>query len=325
MESPLSEVVRDQRINTILENISRAVREGVRIEISPKDVRLVQRSFAKALVLGERRLYDLAEILTHHFAPNQVIRTTLIVLGRCPDPDHSTEVIDHPVPLTQEELRQTTDSILATQHTPICPRCGKLAEMIASYVRHEPAEMTDQGILLFLLTRIKMTYNIAYKVTDMVFGIDHLFRRDKIYSQYGQVMTDVYGIKLIVRNEPDIQSSLKFLWELPSTEILEEKDYTGHRQKKSGFEAYKVVLRREKQVFEIQIQSERMYSKELKSQMASHQTYKERLRNDRKKLGKEYQLVYEALNRLLAFPGKDASEIEPIALGSSGKGLDDDF
>jgi len=44
-------------------------------------------------------------------------------------------------------------------------------------------------------TRIKTPSNLAYKVADILFDIDKMFRRDKVSNQYSQVIKDVYGVK----------------------------------------------------------------------------------------------------------------------------------
>ena len=95
--------------------------------------------------------------------------------------------------------------------------------------------------------------NLAYKVADILFDIDKMFHRDKLLNQYSQVVKDVYGIKVITRDLVILQKTIQRLQGLSHHELLEAKDYLGPRKKKSGFEAYKIVMQRNHLVFEVQL------------------------------------------------------------------------
>ncbi|MFH1018435.1 MAG: hypothetical protein V1798_09670 [Pseudomonadota bacterium] len=323
--SPLAEVVRDRRINAILEAIRQAVANQQPITIRPKDVDYIRRSFSKGLELGERRLYELARFILDRFAPGRKVRITLIIWGRCPVPGHEGVVeLEADLPTEPEQLMMKSDSHLIEPHKPKCPLCGQTVPVIASFVRHTP-EPDPKDVLQFLFTRIKTTSNICYKIADLVFDIDFMFQRDKIYNEFSQMVGDVYGIKIIVAGDEHIPVMLRFIRELKGAVVVDEKDYTGANRKKSGYEARKVVIRREHQLFEIQIQSHRMYDFEQTSRTASHRTYKEIQMQDRRKLGKEYVALYQALSGLLKPPDQNFSSIEYIEIGQDSKGLDDEF
>lgn len=322
-ESPLAEVVRDRRINSILEAARLAVRNNQSIIIEPKDIDYIQRSFVRGLSLGEKKLYDLVADILKHFEPGSPQKIKLITWGRC-----STHTKDEPLvqetDLTheREKLFTVSDTLLSSQYPPTCPECSARASTIASFIRHIPQSPKS---ISFIQTRIKTTTNLCYKIADMVFDIDFMFQRDKIYNEFSQVVTDIYGLKVITKTSDDLRKTIEFLRVLPNSEVVEEKDYTGLRRKKSGYEAYKTVVRRDKQLFEVQIQTEEMFHNEQNSHAANHRTYKEIQMAQRKKLGREYIALYKALSQLFSSPEQNHCSIEYIEIGQTAKGLDDEF
>ncbi len=324
-DSPLSEVVRDRRINRILEAIRMAIRFHQPITIEPKDVDYIRRNFHHGIVMGEQRLHKLAQALLCAVAKSSKAKCSLIVLGRCPNESQSDVLMEaFDLGFKTDELYSSSDSYLAKAHAPTCPRCRIKANTIASYVQYVPDPFPEFG-LLELRARIKTTSNTAYKIADMVFDIDGMFQRDKIYNEFSQIVTDIYGVKVLVKEDYQIQYVLKMLKKIPEVVFVEEKDYTGIKKKKSGYEAYKVVIKKDQQLFEVQIQSKAMADFEKISWTANHQTYKERQMAERKKLGKEYLDVYDALARLLSAPDENYCELAYVELGYNRKGLDDEF
>jgi ppGpp synthetase/RelA/SpoT-type nucleotidyltranferase len=172
-------------------------------------------------------------------------------------------------------------------------------------------------------SRIKTPSNLAYKVADILFDIDKMFRRDKILNRYSQVVKDVYGIKVITRDPLTLQRAIQWFHRLPGQEILEAKDYLGLRKKKSGFQAYKLVIQRNYQVYEVQLQTNAMLERENLGFLENHLTYKERQMRLRAKLGKRYEEVYKVLEILLCSEGTDCQELTfgnrqtPIGIQSS--------
>jgi hypothetical protein len=285
----------------------------------------IRRSFSKGLALGKRRLRELTDMFLKEFAADRLIRVTLIVWGRCPVKGHDG-LVTRELDLTGDgELKlKTSDAHLSAQHKPVCPLCGEITPVIASFLRHEP-EPDPGGLLVHLFTRIKTTSNLCYKIADLVFDIDFMFQRDKIYNEFSQMVSDVYGIKTVVARDDQIPAILHFVRRLPGATVVGEKDYTGTKRKKSGFEAHKLVIRKDRQLFEIQIQSREMYDIEQTSHTANHRTYKEIQMGDRRKLGREYVEVYQALSELLKSPEQNYCSIEYIEIGYATKGLDDEF
>ncbi|MFH1263494.1 MAG: hypothetical protein V1495_08670 [Pseudomonadota bacterium] len=324
-ESPLSEVVRDRRFNEILASIRRSVQQGESITISPREVDYIRRTFHRGIRMGERRLHRLARALLSRFAPRAELKTHYVGWGKCSHPEH-VEILKNQVPITdpKKELYDRADTDLAIEHLPVCPRCGFKSTNILSFVQYKPEPVPKSGLAL-LSTRIKTTSNLCYKVTDMVFDIDRMFRHDKFHGQFSQIVADVYGVKAVFRTETQMWDALTEIRKVRSLSVLEEKDYVGERKKNSGFEVYKVLAKNQGQLFEIQFQSKRMFEHEESSLPASHRTYKERQMADRRKLGKEYLEVFRALTQLFARPDQNYCDIGYIELGYTGKGLDDEF
>lgn len=324
-DAPLVEVVRDRRFDEILGALRNAIRAGQPITIAPKDVDYIRRSFHRGIRLGERRLHQLARMFLGELAPDSKIKTTFVIWGRCSKPAHSEVLKEHvPIHSPEKELYSRPDSEVSEENAPICPRCGLKTRGILSFVQYQPDPIPESGLVL-LSTRIKTTSNLCYKIADMVFDIDRMFQRDKIRGRFSQTVTDVYGIKVILRNGSQIWEVLKRLRRMTDPKVLEEKDYIGARKKKSGFEVYKVIARSRNQLIEIQLQSKAMFESEETSLPASHRTYKEKQKGNRRKLGKEYVELYRVLTQLFAPAGKNFCEIDYVELGYTKKGLDDEF
>jgi ppGpp synthetase/RelA/SpoT-type nucleotidyltranferase len=149
----------------------------------------------------------------------------------------------------------------------------------------------------------------------MVLEVTNRFKVDKLYSQYGHTLKDMYGIKIITENRAMIMNVRDHILKRKDLQCVEEKNYLGKYRKKSGFEAYKIVVFFEEQYFEIQIQTEHMYEREQLDAKTSHTTYKEKQRLLRQHFGKEYHSFYEKLVRLFTAPNPDRCDNEPILFG----------
>ena len=84
-----------------------------------------------------------------------------------------------------------------------------------------------------------------------------------------------------------------------------------------------MITKYDDQWVEIQIQSKKMFETERQSYTASHQTYKESQMEQRRKLGKEYNLLYETLHQM--FSQEVTGKQKAIEFGHSGKGTADEF
>jgi len=193
-------------------------------------------------------------------------------------------------------------------HAPVC-WCGEKTLSVASFVKGVVEKENPFGIRL-ISTRTKTPSNLAYKVADILFDIDKMFRRDKVLNRYSQVVKDVYGIKVITKDLTALQKTIQWFHGRHRHELLEVKDYLGPKRKKSGFEAYKIAIQRNHQVFEVQLQTETMLERENIGFRENHLTYKERQMHLRAQLGKRYEEIYRTLEILFCSDGTDCQVIE---------------
>lgn len=321
----LETVIKDLRTNEIIENIRQAAYARMPLAIKSEDVRYIRKTFIQAIHAGEQILHGCARSILNALAKDEAIESRLMVFGRCYSPGHSgLERSETAFSFADDfEFLKRSDSYLAKKFAPVCSICGLKTESIASFVHYRVLPPAQHSKIIFVRTRIKSTSHIAYKLADIVFDIDNLFKRDKIQNQFTNSITDVYGMKVIVQKDTDIQEISNKVSALKGFLRFDTKDYTGQSRKKSGYEALKSVFKYEGLMIEVQFQSKRMFDTERQSYTASHQTYKELQMEQRKRLGKEYTVLYEALYKLFTKP--DSTQNDLIELGLSGKGTDDEF
>ena len=310
-ESLLALVINDEKVNIVLSNLRRSVQEGYKFEISPEDILYVQNKFHQGIATGEKGLHELSFQLLHDFASQHESKASLIVWGRCPDLHHPDIVKSYTrIDLSQVMSSKYMDTMIAWTHSPICKLCKKKTNTIASFNQYKIDAEYASGLKL-LLSRIKTTSNICYKIADIVFDIDRMFQRDKVVNRYTQALTDMYGVKMIFSNNENIFTALDYFKNNSDIKILEEKDYLGDLKKKSGYEAYKVIIQKSNQLFEIQFQTTKMLEVERKTLTASHKTYKEKQMEERRLLGDEYQNFYDILIQLFS-KSKDSVDYREI-------------
>jgi len=305
--SPLEKVVQDPKLSQILEEMRKRVHRQGEFRIPKEDVCHVREVFCDAIEKGERGLYFFAQELVDHVIGCPV-SLFLEVWGRCPQKKHGgIQKTKIGLLANFNDLTNQGDSHLALLNAPTC-WCGEKTLSIASFVKGVPERENPLGICL-ISTRIKTPSNLAYKVADILFDIDKMFRRDKIVNRYSQVVKDVYGIKVITKDLTALQKTIQWFHGRHRHELLEVKDYLGPRKKKSGFEAYKIAIQQNHQVFEVQLQTDAMLERENLGFQENHLTYKERQMRLRTGLGKRYEEVYKALEILLCSNGTNCQEV----------------
>ncbi|MCB0326540.1 MAG: hypothetical protein KDD52_02880, partial [Bdellovibrionales bacterium] len=312
-------------VNEILSNIRFGVSNREALSISPEEIRYVQKAFQHSISQGEKDLHQLCQILIKRFWPSTSLSTRLIVWGRCAQTAHN-EIIKTYKKLNQNDVSKSSilDSHLANQYVPLCKLCNEKTYAIASFYQYHPKKRSD-FTLTSLLSRIKTTSNICYKIADIVFDIDRMFLRDKVLNNYSQILSDIYGIKMTFQDIVGVEEAISWFKQCENFTIIEEKNYLKENKKKSGFETYKIVLSKEHQTFEVQLQTKKMFQYERKNVLASHQTYKEKQMDLRRKLGKEYLNLYKALTLLFSDTKNKHVHTDYIELGHSQKGMDDEF
>lgn len=291
----------------MLEEIRKKIDSRTGLQIRKEDVYHMREAFCSAIASGERKLYRFTQELIDSLL-DCPIALIIDVWGRCPCKEHKgiqkTQVkLGESFGTLQDRYTQETsfDSYLANHFAPIC-WCGEKTVSIASFVKAVAERENPFGIRM-ISTRIKTPSNIAYKVADILFDIDRMFRRDKIMNLYSQTIKDVYGVKIITKDLNSLQKTIRWFKGFPRHELLETKDYLGSNKKRSGFEAYKLIIQRPQQLFEVQLQTEAMLERETLGLRENHQTYKEKQLRMRAKLGKRYIKVYNTLQVLLCSSG----------------------
>ncbi len=299
-ESLFSLVLRDEKVNLILNHLRSSVHDDRPFHIRSSDISYIKKKFQEGIQVGEKKLHEFSFELINKLANMQDAVTTLIVWGRCSNPEHR-DINKSYTNIKWGEVfsAKYIDSIITWAHSPTCKVCHQKTNTIASFYQYKFDKDFPSG-LKTMLSRIKTTSNICYKITDMVFDIDRMFQRDKIVNKYAQVLTDVYGIKMAFQGVHHIHQTIDFLRSQENLKILDEKNYIGENRKKSGFEAYKITLERETQIFEIQLQTLQMLETERSNLTVNHRTYKEKQMEERKKLGDRYQNLYDVLIQLFA-------------------------
>jgi len=294
-------VVQDPKLTQILEAMRNSIHRNEGFQIEKEDVCHVREVFCAAIEAGERGLYNFTQDLADEMLGCGVSLFSE-VWGRCIHKEHGG------IQKSQTRLRESFgdlngegDSYRSFLHAPIC-WCGEKTLSIASFVKGVVEGENPFGIHL-ISTRIKTPSNLAYKVADILFDIDKMFRRDKILNRYSQIVKDVYGIKVITKDLTALQKTIQWFYGRDRHELLEVKDYLGPRRKRSGFEAYKIAIQQNHQVFEVQLQTEAMFQRENLGFRENHLTYKERQMRLRAQLGKRYEEVYKALEILFCSNG----------------------
>jgi len=301
IRSPLEKVVQDPKLTQILEAMRNSIHRNEEFQIEKEDVCHVREVFCAAIEAGERGLYTFTQNLANGMLGCKVSLFSE-VWGRCIYKEHGgIKKSETRLPGNFGDLTEQEDSHRSFLHAPLC-WCGEKTFTIASFVKGVVEKENPFGIHL-ISTRIKMPSNLAYKVADILFDIDKMFHRDKVLNQYSQVIKDVYGMKIITRDLRGLRKTIQCFQGFPRHELLEVKDYLGPRRKKSGFEAYKIAIQRNHQVFEVQLQTDAMLERENLGFRENHLTYKERQMRLRAKLGEGYEEVYKTLEILFCSNG----------------------
>jgi hypothetical protein len=298
--SLLSLVLQDEKVTAVLDNLRQSVQVNSPFHIPPEDMSYVQEKFREGIAQGEKSLHELSFLVIRAFASLAASKTTLIVWGRCPDQHHPNIIKSHThIDLSQVISSKYMDSMIAWTHSPSCKMCHKKTNTIASFNQYKFEENFSSGLKV-MLSRIKTTSNVCYKIADMVFDIDRMFQRDKIVNRYTQALTDMYGLKMAFVRKENIFQAVDFFRSQPDMEVVEEKNYLDKNRKKSGYEAFKIILRKNDQLFEIQLQTNQMLDTEKSSLTANHRTYKEKQMEERRELGDAYQNFYDILIQMFS-------------------------
>lgn len=255
----------------------------------------VRQAFKNQILKGENNLHQLAHLLSSCFFKNK-FELHSNVIGVLPDSTRPFLIRER---LTREMLFSETDLDLGN-HMLNNFRYNhdsqwKSLVLSANFVEYLPTIRGTQGINR-ITSRVKAEEEIWNKVTDEIFQIDQLLRRDKQLQQYSKYVKDVFGVKIVCETDEFCRSvhntleqdgltqlswlarSRNFMNKVSPVEFLETKDYLfcpPEQKKKTGWQAIKSVVRWQDHMFEIQFQPLVNYYMELDHMSEpSHKSFK---------------------------------------------------
>jgi len=333
-DTPITYLVRDTRTNDLLGRIAShldAHREALsrgdpppELVLSRQEIAYARDHWEEGVRHGERRLYDLAALLSHQLLKTRNLqRVARIVAGPKEELEEAAGrriVIEEFI--TRDELLETTDHGLAMaiagRYRHRAPGTDTYEKIYprASFLELRPLDVAEGALASRVLTRVKANGQIWNKVCNALFDIDTFVKRDKILNVRSKYVKDVFGLKVLTSSREQsylVEGAIErmtfdpaFLIERGLSDAptrlsrIERKDYTDPRLRKAtGWEAIKNVYRWGQHVFEIQIQTEANYHLEVSHlSTTSHRTFDMQRRELRRDLEKRLPL-YGPYRRLL--------------------------
>ncbi len=333
-DTPIAFLVKDGRTNALLARISahldehrEALARGApppELVLSREEIAYARDHWEEGVRHGERRLYDLAALLSHELLKTRNLqRVARIVAGpkeELEEPAGRRIVIEEFI--TRDELLETTDHGLAMEiagryrhRAPGSDTYEKIYPR-ASFLELRPLDVAQGALASRVLTRVKANGQIWNKVCNALFDVDSFVQRDKILNPRSKYVKDVFGLKVLTSSREqsyvaeDVIDRVRFdpaflmergLSDAPTRlSRIERKDYTDPRRRKAtGWEAIKNVYRWGDHVFEIQLQTEANYHLEVSHlSTTSHRTFDMQRRELRRDLERRLPL-YGPYRRLL--------------------------
>ena len=208
--SPLEKVVQYPKLSRILETMRNSIHCNEEFQIEKEDVCHVREVFCASIETGERGLYDFTQNLADRMLGCGVSLFSE-VWGRCIHKEHGgIQRSQTRLQGSFGDLNEGGDSDRSFLHAPVC-WCGEKTLSVASFVKGYVERENPLGIRL-ISTRIKTPSNLAYKVADILFDIDKMFRRDKILNRYSQIVKDVYGMKIVIEDPKSLKKVIHDLY-----------------------------------------------------------------------------------------------------------------
>jgi hypothetical protein len=336
--SPLAMLVRDQRTNRLLAQVAgyldrlRAAKatatngDRPKLALSLAEVNYAREQWETGVLSGEQRLYDLATLLAQVLLGTERLqRVARIVAGPKEEEESTGEariVIEETI--SRERLQKTTDfgltHAIASRYRYRRHEGGEYGKLYAraSFLEMRPLQAVVGTPVTRVLTRVKANAALWNKVTDALFDVDRLVKRDKILNARSKYIKDVFGIKVLIHHKEDtyqVEDAISGVCfgaealahlglppEATQLQLIERKDYLGDEggvRKDTGWEAVKNVYQWCGHVFEIQIQTEANYALEVWDLSdTSHRTFEMQRRRLRRELEEKIP-HYRAIRRLL--------------------------
>lgn len=258
------------------------------------ELREVQTAFIRMIQRGEEKLHRLCGLLSDEcFGKGAALKS--VVIAQLPGSDQRLKLIQD---LSKSEVYARTDLDLGNW---LLSRLRFQAgdgweqpKLIANFVEYQPLIRNRHGIAK-MISRIKAEEEIWAKVVDEIFELDKLVEQDKQLRSLSRFVKDVFGIKIVVESQEDIQPLVDSLRAMrwsgetlaqhgvvndESTQrisFLEIKDHSAAADmKRSGWQALKAVISWWSKTMEIQVQTLEVYLREQEVlTRESHTAFKE--------------------------------------------------
>jgi hypothetical protein len=313
VQSPLFMALHDPVLHQFISYLTRKKEEQeqnpdlhVRIELSAHFIAQVRESFRQNILQGERLLHVLSHLLSSTLLEGD-FELHSNVIGVLPGdeerPFHIRERIN------RETLFSFTDIDLGNQMLGnfryFANENWMPLELSANFVEYIPIDRTTTGANR-LTSRVKAEEELWNKVTDEIFQMDELVRKDKHLRQYSKYVKDIFGIKVVCEDDAACQKAHELMLNLDESdfsieragisefdfpvddgtlgeisdalEFIETKDYLTcdpAQMKKTGWRAIKSVVKWHGRLFEIQFQPLSNYYLELDHMAGpSHSSFK---------------------------------------------------
>ncbi|NUQ82330.1 MAG: hypothetical protein HUU10_12030 [Bacteroidetes bacterium] len=301
-ESPLVMVLSEPRLHQFIDDLARRKEElesrpgkQQTLTFSRSYLEQVRQAFRTQILKGENNLHQLAHLLSSCFFYNE-FELHSNVIGVLPGGERPFMIRER---ILRQDLLSLTDLDLGNQMIGNFryQHQGEWKSLVlsANFVEYIPSGKTLFNINR-ITSRVKAEEEIWNKVTDELFHIDQLIRRDKQLRQYSKYVKDVFGVKVVCESDRDCKVVQEVLEQDGLTQIswlsrvrhqgrkvspvkfIETKDYLfcpPEAMKKTGWKAIKSVVKWNDHLFEIQFQPLSNYYLEL-DHMAepSHRSFK---------------------------------------------------
>lgn len=306
-DSPLWMVTTEPILNELFIQLQQLWRELMEhpmahheLQLSRSHLEEARLAFANMILHGEEKLHRLCQLICDSFVTSYQMQS--VVIGEVESTKERFTVTQS---VSAQDLYITTDIDLGKRQLSklrvFDGRNWSTANLVANMVDYQPTEVNPYNIHK-IISRIKAEQEIWNKVVDEIFDLDSIVVRDKQLRHLSRYVKDVFGIKIVVGNLDDVHKVHLALMDLtwpdealskfeiePTPEnrglhFVEVKDYlTPSRQKHTGWEALKCVVRWSDKTVEIQIQplGNFLYERELLTQ-ESHTSFRanrEQVRN----------------------------------------------
>jgi hypothetical protein len=336
--SPLWLLTQNPTLNNLitkLQNYKELLTESTQevfVIFSESEIAAARQNFSEMILMGEKRLHQLCELLCDSFFEDYQIESN--VIGEIVSTGERFNLTQS---ISREQLYSTTDIDLGNRQINkirfLDNKYWSEAFLVSNTVNYQPAQSNDLNIHR-IISRIKAEEEIWNKVVDEIFDLDSLIKRDKKLRHLGRYIKDIFGIKILVDEDDDtaiVQRALQNLKFSPvqltkiglnanqsnnKLKLLEFKDYLSSGNAKiSGWKAYKSVFIWNGKMFEIQIQtlSNFLHEREWLTNQ-SHQGFKIKRENIRDVVAGQMPL-FRFYRELLKWLFSDIQQQPPVYPG----------